>query len=61
MLQLQFKRHLFQIILIFLICRVNIDGVMIPAKTVAGDFFDFFMVDKDHIAFIIGDTSGKGI
>jgi len=33
----------------------------IPAKEVAGDFFDFFMLDKDHIAVIIADVSGKGI
>ena len=33
----------------------------IPAKEVAGDFFDFFMLDDDHIAIIIADVSGKGI
>lgn len=33
----------------------------IPAKQVGGDFYDFFMVDKDHLAFIMADVSGKSI
>ena len=32
-----------------------------PAKEVGGDLYDFFMIDDDHIALIIGDVSGKGI
>ena len=32
-----------------------------PARFVAGDFFDFFFVDKDTLAFTIADVSGKGI
>lgn len=34
---------------------------MKPAKEVGGDFYDFFMVDEDHLAFIIADVSGKGV
>ena len=34
---------------------------MRPAKEVGGDFYDFFMIDDDHIALVIGDVSGKGI
>ena len=34
---------------------------MNPAKEVGGDFYDFFMVDSDHLALIIADVSGKGI
>lgn len=34
---------------------------MIPAKEVGGDFYDFFFIDDDHFAFLIGDVSGKGI
>ena len=34
---------------------------MIPAREVAGDFFDFFFVDPDHLVLIIADVSGKGI
>ncbi len=34
---------------------------MVPAKEVGGDFYDYFFTDKDHLAVIIGDVSGKGI
>jgi sigma-B regulation protein RsbU (phosphoserine phosphatase) len=39
----------------------EIYGKMIPAKNVGGDLYDYFMVDDDHLAFVIGDVSGKGI
>ncbi|MDR3063498.1 MAG: SpoIIE family protein phosphatase [Methanobrevibacter sp.] len=32
-----------------------------PAKEVGGDFYDFFLIDDDHLAIVIGDVSGKGI
>lgn len=32
----------------------------IPAKEVAGDFYDFFFIDEDKLALIIADVSGKG-
>ncbi len=34
---------------------------MDPARQVGGDFYDFFMVDDDHLALVIADVSGKGI
>jgi sigma-B regulation protein RsbU (phosphoserine phosphatase) len=34
---------------------------MDPAKEVGGDFYDFFMVDDDHVAMLIADVSGKGV
>ena len=34
---------------------------MDPAKEVGGDFYDFFMTDKDHLAVVIADVSGKGV
>ena len=34
---------------------------MDPAKEVGGDFYDFFLVDPDHLALVIADVSGKGI
>lgn len=34
---------------------------MTPAKEVGGDFYDFFMVDDDHLAMVMADVSGKGI
>lgn len=36
-------------------------ATMDPAREVGGDFYDFFMVDKDHIALVMADVSGKGI
>ena len=34
---------------------------MTPAKEVGGDFYDFFLIDDDHLALVIADVSGKGI
>jgi sigma-B regulation protein RsbU (phosphoserine phosphatase) len=33
----------------------------IPAREVGGDFFDFFFIDPDHLALVVGDVSGKGV
>jgi len=40
---------------------VAIHASMLPAKEVGGDFFDFFLIDRDRIGFAIGDVSGKGV
>ena len=32
-----------------------------PAKGVGGDFYDFFMIDDDHLCLVMADVSGKGI
>jgi sigma-B regulation protein RsbU (phosphoserine phosphatase) len=32
-----------------------------PAKEVGGDLYDFFFVDDNHLCFMIGDVSGKGV
>ncbi len=34
---------------------------MDPAKEVGGDFYDFFMIDDDHLGVVIADVSGKGV
>ena len=39
----------------------DIYASMDPAKEVGGDFYDFFLVDPDHIALLIADVSGKGV
>ncbi len=41
--------------------EVDIYAKMNPAKGVAGDFYDYFFIDKDKLFFVIGDVSGKGI
>lgn len=39
----------------------DIYATMNPAKEVGGDFYDFFMVDRTHIAIVMADVSGKGV
>ncbi|HPC31573.1 MAG TPA: SpoIIE family protein phosphatase [Syntrophales bacterium] len=39
----------------------DIYGKMLPAKEVAGDFFDFFFIGPDKLGIVIGDVSGKGV
>ena len=34
---------------------------MTPAKEVGGDFYDFYLLDDDHFAMVVGDVSGKGV
>ena len=34
---------------------------MTPARLVGGDFYDYFLVDDDHLALVIADVSGKGV
>lgn len=39
----------------------DIFASMHTAKEVGGDFYDFYFIDEDHLAFLIADVSGKGI
>ena len=39
----------------------DVYAVMDPAKEVGGDFYDFFLIDDDHLCLSIADVSGKGI
>ena len=39
----------------------EIYATMQPAKEVGGDFYDFFMVDDEHLAIVMADVSGKGV
>ncbi len=32
-----------------------------PAKSSGGDYFDFFMLDDDHLLVSVGDVSGRGV
>jgi len=34
---------------------------MRAAAYVGGDFYDFFLIDNNHLGFVIADVSGKGI
>ena len=39
----------------------DIYASMEPAREVGGDFYDFFLIDDDHLYMAIADVSGKGI
>ena len=39
----------------------ELQAMMTPAKEVGGDFYDFFKLDSNHITFVVGDVSGKGV
>ena len=41
--------------------HIDAYGDSIPAKTVGGDYFDFFNLPNNKLGFIIADVSGKGI
>ena len=41
--------------------EVDIYAEMLTAKEVGGDFYDFYFIDQDRLAFAVGDVSGKGI
>ena len=39
----------------------DIYALIHPAREVGGDFYDFFFIDDEHLCFVIGDVSGKGV
>ena len=39
----------------------DIYASMDPAKEVGGDFYDFFLIDEDHLCLVMADVSGKGV
>lgn len=39
----------------------DIHASMTAARSVGGDFYDYFLIDDDHLALVIGDVSGKGV
>ena len=41
--------------------ELEIYAELIPAREVGGDFYDFHFIDENHICFVMGDVSGKGV
>ncbi len=39
----------------------DIYATMNPAKQVGGDFYDLYMIDDQHLVFVVADVAGKGI
>jgi adenylate cyclase len=41
--------------------RIDLAAVMIPAREVGGDLYDFFRLDDHQLFFLVGDVAGKGL
>jgi serine phosphatase RsbU (regulator of sigma subunit) len=41
--------------------RFDLHASMEPAREVGGDLYDFYMIGKSHLFFMVGDVSGKGM
>ncbi|HCE44972.1 MAG TPA: serine/threonine protein phosphatase [Lentisphaeria bacterium] len=41
--------------------EIDLFAILIPAREVGGDLYDFMLLDEDHIYLAIGDVSGKGV
>jgi sigma-B regulation protein RsbU (phosphoserine phosphatase) len=40
---------------------LDLHAMLIPAREVGGDFYDFALLDENHLYIAIGDVSGKGV
>ncbi len=40
---------------------ISVHAVLIPAREVGGDFYDFYWIDDENFCFFVGDVSGKGV
>ena len=41
--------------------RFDLGALMIPARHIGGDLYDFFKIDDDRLYLSVGDVSGKGV
>ncbi len=41
--------------------KFDIFAIMKPAKSVGGDFYDYFLINDRKLGFLVGDVSGKGV
>ncbi len=41
--------------------RFDLSALMIPARQIGGDLYDFFKIDDDRLFLAVGDVSGKGV
>lgn len=40
---------------------LDIYALIYPAKEISGDFYDFFLIDDNHLCVVIADVTGKGV
>lgn len=40
---------------------LDLHGLMVPAKEVGGDFFDYFFLGPKSLGIVVADVSGKGV
>ncbi|MDQ7821253.1 MAG: SpoIIE family protein phosphatase [Candidatus Eremiobacteraeota bacterium] len=41
--------------------ELDIDAVLLPARDIGGDLYNYFFIDENHLCLVIGDVAGKGI
>ncbi|MCF6269903.1 MAG: PP2C family protein-serine/threonine phosphatase [Melioribacteraceae bacterium] len=41
--------------------HLEVDALFVPAFEVGGDYYDYFKLSEDKLAFVIADVSGKGV
>ena len=41
--------------------RFDLAALIVPARQIGGDLYDFFKIDADHLFLAVGDVSGKGV
>ena len=39
----------------------HIEGLLLPAKEVAGDYYDYFIYSPEKVGIVVADVSGKGL
>ena len=44
-----------------IICGVQFDWIFLPSAFVAGDIFNYFRLDENHVGFYVLDVAGHGI
>jgi adenylate cyclase len=41
--------------------RIELAATLVPAREVGGDLYDYFMLDRSRLFFLVGDVAGKGL
>ena len=41
--------------------EIELYASMAPAREVGGDFYDYYLIDDNHLCLVVADVSGKGV